>query len=206
MAKSLFDLDTLPATPAKVVRKNATTKAEKSAPVKAVKKEEKKPATKKAAIVQVNQTPVKAAATKPAKAPAIVQAFAAVGNKKDRYSQIQANRKAFSAYTIAALQVAGMIALSEKGAPIAKKGNFQLFGYIVGNTAKSHWAASGRIEGGQVSAAGLNEIQARLTGQTRGYNTDLSYVKEFAHAMQKGGTVEVNGGKFSLTSSVAANV
>lgn len=196
MAKSLFDVATPPSTKAAkipAVKKVPAAKEVKkvAAPVKAVKAAAAKPAVVKAAPAQVQ----------------IVRAFAILGSNKDRYSELTGNRKAFSAYTIAALVTANMIKVTEKGAAMASKGNVSMFRALVGNTAAVHWNAQGRIgNDGQITAAGINEVQSRLAGQSRGYNTEAEFVTAFVGAMAKGGSVELNGGKFKLSSEVAAKV
>lgn len=107
---------------------------------------------------------------------------------------------AFSAYTLAALIVAGMLALSAKGTPAKGSGKAYpgLFRMLAGKTAWAHWNKAGRIDAGALTPAGLNEVSARLTGASRGYNTTADMVRAFADTMAKGGTVTVNGKAFKF--------
>lgn len=153
----------------------------------------------------------KAAAAVPSKAQArkeiaeaasklpIVKAYGSE-DRKSPYSVFRLH-DAFAAYTIAAAVTAGMVQLSAKGTATVPKGKAYpgLFRSLVGITAWQHWRKLGRIADGAFTATGLNEIAARLSGQSRGYNTDRAMVDAFTGAMKKGGKLEHAGRRFAFT-------
>jgi len=147
------------------------------------------------------KAPAKKAATATAAAPALEtrKAFGSV-DKGTPYSAFETHAT-FSAYTVAALIVSGMVKLSANGTPSKPAGKAfpGLFRMLTGKTAWSHWTKAGRIETGALTAQGLNEIQARLSGQSRGYNTTAETVAAFAETMAKGGETKVNGKVYRFT-------
>lgn len=165
----------------------------------------KKPAAKAAKASKPSRARKAApkAASKASKAaPRMPQTKAAYGSedKKTPYSVFR-NHAAMAAYTIAAFQVSGLLNLGKSGAPIQARGKAYpgLARMLLGKTAWGYWSKLGRIEEGALTVKGLNEVQARLSGKSRGYNTDLDTVRTFAAAMAKGGDVEVGGKRYRLT-------
>ena len=156
------------------------------------------------------------------KAVPMVQAYTLLGGKKSPYTTLTKDRKAFSAWIIAAGMVGDYVTISAKGLPTKtrKKPQYGLFRMLVGSTAWNYWngksermnheAAYTDDDGkkhpaiAEFTQAGLNEIQARLAGNSKGYDTDLELVNQFADAMRKGGTVKHENNVYKLDSPIAA--
>jgi hypothetical protein len=115
------------------------------------------------------------------------------------------NHTDFSAYTIAALAVAGMIRVTPSGGVYKPetKAHVALFRGLVNKTAATYWTQKERLaEDGSLTVTGLNVVQARLAGKARGYNTNLERVKEFIAAMKAAEPTKVDGYDFSSPVSV----
>lgn len=148
----------------------------------------------------------KAKATETATALPMIRAFTVLGHKAGPYTGLTSNRKAFSAWTLASLCTAGYATISDKGTATKAKAKAQpkLLRALIGSTAWNHWGKA-RIDhkAAELTVAGLNEIAARLSDQSRGYNTDLDIVRAFMDAQAKGGAVEVGKDKFAVDSEIA---
>jgi|PlaIllAssembly_1097288.scaffolds.fasta_scaffold518411_2 hypothetical protein len=110
------------------------------------------------------------------------------------------NHVDFSAYTIAALAVSGMIRVTPSGGVYKPdtKAHPALFRGLVNKTAAKYWTDKERLaEDGSLTVQGLNVVQARLAGKARGYNTNLERVKEFIAAMKAAEPVKLDGYDFS---------
>ena len=185
---------------AKNATKKTVTSSKAAAKGKSIADEAKAKAAKEKAATKAAE---KAKQT-PAAAPEMVRAYATRGGKSQRYAELQHNRRAFSAYTIASAIVSGLVKLSAKG--LITKGDrpqVALFGALVGTTARNHWRKAKRLDDGGFTVAGLNEVNARLQGATRGYNTDMDTVKALMAAIEKGATIEISGAKYAIDSPVA---
>lgn len=120
------------------------------------------------------------------------------------YRNLSHNRTAFSAFTLAALAVSGYLQLTAKSATKARsKGNTALFKKLVGKTAFKTWKVRMNKEQVALSADGLNEVSARLAGESH-YSTDMITVKEFVTAIQNGGTLKVGPQAFDFCATVTA--
>lgn len=161
-----------------------------------------KPAAKGSAKGSAKKAPTRRKAAPKAAKPKLPPTVSAYGSedKGSPYSVFKTH-ETFSAYTLAAFKVAGMLNLTAKGTPSIGKAKPMpgLFRMLAGKTAVGHWTRTGRIEGGKLTAKGLNEVQARLTGTSRGYHTTVDLVLKFAAAMAKGGEVEHGGKRYRFT-------
>lgn len=178
-------------------QKTSTTKT-------AAKKATSKKAAAKPSMAAKPSAAAVQAATAKAKAATLRKAFTLAAESRTPYRQLTADRKAFSAWIIAAGIASGVIAMKGEAAPKQAKGAPGLFGLLIGSTARGHWKRTGRIDDSGFTVAGLNEIQARLAGATKGYNTDRETVYTFAQAMAKGGKVEVGGRVYDVTGELAS--
>jgi hypothetical protein len=124
------------------------------------------------------------------------------------YEALNADKSMFSAFTYAALIAAGhVVQRNEKAAPATGKGDFTLFKMIAGKTAPKEWKRLGRIDAdGQLTVPGLNELEQRLQGNRKAYNTSLDKVKLILDAIHTGGTIEVKGVKVKFGAPVAHSV
>lgn len=113
------------------------------------------------------------------------------------YFDLVHTREHFAAWIIAAAHVAGYIKLNKVSVTSTKSGDFDLFKQIVGNSAKRTWTKSGRITAAEITAAGLNEMNARLAGQNA-YSTDMEIVRAAAAAMKKGGSFKLGERTYKL--------
>jgi hypothetical protein len=157
---------------------------------------------------------------KAAKTPAIemVNYYSLVGGKKSPYSALRAERKDFAAWIIAAGLVCNYIKLSDKNQLVgeASKSQYSAFKDYIGASAWSHWngttdrlehvaAGTNELTGKKEKAVekftgkGLTEINARIQGKSKGYDTELAIVKRFAAAMVKGGKVKGNSVTYDLS-------
>ena len=144
------------------------------------------------------------------------------GGKKSPYSALTSHRSHFSAFTIAALMVANYVTISAKGAPTAGKKNrqFSMLRGLIGASAWSHWnGTTERLihEAGytdddtgekfpqvqEITTNGLNCIQARLSGNGKGYNTDLPTVHAFRAAILEGGKVKIDDREYDFSETVS---
>lgn len=182
------------------------TSTRKTLPAATKKAAAKKATTKKPAAIGSKPTAEQIAAAKAASAAAVkmVEAFALEAGTP--FKQLQADRAAFSAYTLACLQAAGMAdkVADKAAATIGKNPSLSLLRGLIGGTAFTHWKSKGRINADGLTVAGLNEISARLGGTSKGYNTDHETVALFVPAIAKGGKVELRGRVYSFASSVKA--
>jgi hypothetical protein len=151
-----------------------------------------------------------AARKAPAKGTATVKtvsAFTVAPDRTGRYDPFKSDRALFSAYTIAALMVAGFLSLTAKGAPSKPKSKPQsaLLRALIGPVAWRHWTVTReRITPDGLTVDGLNEVQRRLAGESKGYNTELSLVRAVKTAIQKGGKIDRNGRPVKFDSPVSA--
>ena len=126
-------------------------------------------------------------------------------DKGARYSDLSGAHSHMRAFTIAAFIAAGMVSLSPKGTATAGKNpKSRLWAKLVGPRAVSHWGAKGRVKDGKLTTAGLNTIQDSLSGNTRGYNTDMETVKKFSAVIAKGGTVTIDKRTYKVATIVTA--
>jgi hypothetical protein len=125
------------------------------------------------------------------------------------YEAINADKSIFAAMTHAAFLASGMVvqrnakAASESGS----NPDFALFKLIAGKTAPKQWQKLGRIDAnGRITVDGLNELDARIKGERRTYNTTLEKVAMVLAAIRTGGTVEVKGAKVKFGAKVTHKV
>ena len=150
----------------------------------------------------------------------MVEVHTLLGGKKSPYKELTAHRAHFSAWIIAAMLVSDYINISVKGAPTKsqKKSQHSMLRGLVGATAWGHWNRTERMEHegaytddsgkkikavAEVTTAGLNAIQARLSGNGKGYNTDLPTVRAFEAAMREGGKVKLDNKVYNLDSPMS---
>lgn len=210
-AKSIIDKvkDTVKAKP------KAKATAKKTAAKKtAAKKAPAKPRSKATAAPKAKASPSKGGKPRVAKKTAAKAVSAALNvrvaygseDKKSPYSVFNTH-DVFSAYTIACLVVCNMVALSAKGAPTKAKGKAYpgLWRMLVGKRAASYWRKKERVTSEGITAAGLNEIQARLSGNSRGYSTTLETVNAIVAVVTKGGPVTLQKTTYRFTVKAASS-
>jgi hypothetical protein len=113
------------------------------------------------------------------------------------YSELVHVRVHFAAWIIAAAHAAGYVKLNKASVTSTKSGDFELFRQLVGKSAKRTWTQSGRVTEKEITAAGLNEMNARLAGQNA-YATDMEIVKAAAAAIKKGGEMKLGDKVYKL--------
>lgn len=142
--------------------------------------------------------------TQTKKKPTMVSAFVVSPDRNGRYTRFMKDRKAFSAFTIAIMIVVGMAKLNKASVSKGGKGNGKLLRLAIGPTAWGHWNKTERIADNTLTVKGLNECNARLSGQSRGYDTDIALVKAMVGAIRHGGKIEHKGNYFTFDSKISA--